>query len=237
MLERILVDRLSRFFQAHQILYKSQFGFRTGSSTLTAAHELVDDIYEAFDNRSIVGVLFLDLKKAFDTINHEVLLRKLDYYGVRGTCNALIRSYLSNRSQYVLVNSTKSSLSPTTVGVPQGSNLGPLLFLIYIIDLPNLRLHGKPRLFADDTSLSYRVLTTSEAIHHMEQDMKMLKAFFDENLLSLNLNKTKYMIFHSRWMKTSPHVDLIVNSTKIDKVECFKYLGLTFDSNLNWNVL
>lgn len=234
-LEKLLVDRLLDFFRAYRVLYKNQFGFRLGSSTLTAANELVDDVYEAMDKRRIMGVLFLDLKKAFDTINHNLLLQKLEFYGVRGVSNDLIRSYLLGRTQYVSANGISSSLSSVHVGVPQGSNLGPLLFLIYINDLPNLKLYGKPRLFADDTSLSYNAVDSIEIVHQMRSDMELLQGFLNENLLSLNLSKTKYMIFHKTRRRVSDHPELIVNSTKIEKVFSFKYLGLIFDSKLNWN--
>lgn len=234
-LEKLLVDRLLHYLRDRHVLYDNQFGFRLGSSTLTAANELVDDIYEAMDTRRITGVLFLDLKKAFDTINHDMLLKKLEFYGVRGTCNALIKSYLSDRLQFVSVNGSRSSLSPVRVGVPQGSNLGPLLFLIYINDLPNLKLNGKPRLFADDTSLSYKAKDVCELIRRMKSDMELLYGFFNENLLSLNLSKTKYMIFHTPQLRVPSHPELVVNSSLIEKVSSFKYLGLIFDTNLKWN--
>lgn len=234
-LEKLLVTRLANFLRHHDLLYNRQYGFREGASTWTAACELVDEIYGAMEERNIEGVLFLDLKKAFDTIDHQVLLRKLEYYGIRGTANDLLRSYLTGRKQYVLVNGATSILKDVTVGVPQGSNVGPLLFLLYINDLANLKLNGHPRLFADDTSLSYQKSNANLIILQMKEDLAILQQYFDENMLSLNLSKTKFMLFHSPRLRIPRHADLIVNSTKIDKVYSFKYLGLTFDPNLHWH--
>ena len=121
-LEQLLVARLQNFLNEKHILYNHQFGFRTGSSTLTAASELVDEIYCAMDSKKIVGVLFLDLRKAFDTIDHEILLQKLNNYGIRGKANDLIRSYLTGRLQCVRANDSLSLPSKLTVGVSQGSN-------------------------------------------------------------------------------------------------------------------
>lgn len=234
-LEKLLVSRLAQFLHEHKVLYNYQYGFRTGSSTLTATSELVDDIYNAMDSQKMVGVLFLDLKKAFDTIDHHILLQKLDVCGIRGVANDLIQSYLSGRTQFACVNGVSSLRKPLTVGVPQGSNLGPLLFLIYINDLAKMELHGIPRLFADDTSLSYEEKDAEQIIRQMTEDMEKLQGFFAENLLSLNLSKTKYVIFHSSRLRVPPHSDVIVNSTSIDKVEYFKYLGLNLDATLTWN--
>lgn len=217
--EQLLADRVSSFLNDQKVIYDHQFGFRSGSSTWTAASELVDDIYRAIDTSNIAAVLFLDLKKAFDTIDHGVLLRKLEYYGIRGVANALFRSYLAGRTQYVSVNGAASSKRAITVGVPQGSNLGPLLFLLYINDLARLQLHGKPRLFADDTSVTYIATDPTRLLRLMKQDIQKLQSFFVENLLSLNLGKTNYMMFHSRRKKVDRHADLTVGGAVIEKVE------------------
>jgi hypothetical protein len=216
------------------ILYKFQYGFRKGCSTSTAIVELVEFLLSNIDNKCIVGGLFIDLKKAFDTLDHNILLKKLEYYGIRGLANDLIRSYLKNRQQYVAIEDSRSSLQTFNIGVPQGSNIGPLLFLIYINDLGNLPLKGIPRLFADDSAMFYPNRDASVIISDMNDDLKILIQFFNSNLLSLNLGKTKYMLFRSPRKKIPVHVNPSVGQTTIEKVQTFKYLGLALDPTFSW---
>lgn len=232
--EKLLVNRLVKFMSKHNILYKFQYGFRKGCSTTTAIVELVDFLISEIDNKNVIGGLFLDLKKAFDTLDHNILLKKLEYYGVRGLANDIIRSYLKDRQQFVSIENSRSRMRTFNIGVPQGSNIGPLLFLIYINDLGNLPLHGIPRLFADDTAIFYPHGNTSAVICSMNMDLRLLMDYFNSNLLSLNLSKTKYMLFHSPRKKIDPHANLSVGSTVIDKVFNFKYLGLNLDPVLSW---
>lgn len=233
-LEKLLVNRLLEFLNKHNIFYNLQYGFRQGCSTLTAITELMDSLISEIDSKKVVGALFLDLKKAFDTLDHKILLEKLAYYGIRGMANNIIRSYLSNRKQFVTIEGTHSSLKPITVGVPQGSNIGPLLFLLFINDLGKLRLKGTPRLFADDTALFYPNNNSEAIIQDMTDDLKILSKFFNDNLLSLNLSKTKYMLFHSPRKKLTPHNELKLEQIIIEKITCFKYLGLYLDSTISW---
>lgn len=234
--EVLLVNRLLNFFGRHNLLYKFQYGFRQSCSTETALVELVDFITKEVDCKKIVGALFIDLKKAFDTLDHDILLAKLNSYGVRGVANNLLRSYLSERKQYVYINHHKSAIEQISTGVPQGSNIGPLLFLIYINDLGNLRLNGTPRLFADDTALFYPDISPTTVIDHINQDLEKLKIFFASNLLSLNINKTKYMIFQSPRKSLPIHDDPKLGDIIIDKVDSFKYLGLHLDSKFSWEI-
>lgn len=233
--EKLLVNRLVQFFDQRNILYNMQYGFRNGSSTTVAITELVDKILEETDSKKFVGALFLDLKKAFDTINHNILLRKLDCYGIRGVANRIISSYLSNRTQFVSYNGEKSSLKRISTGVPQGSNIGPLLFLIYINDIGRICLKGTPRLFADDTALFYPHIKPEAILSNMHEDLLLLQNYFACNLLSLNLQKTKYMIFRSP--KKAPPItpDLLIGTDSIEKVDSFKYLGILLDCTLSWD--
>lgn len=233
-LEKMLISRLLSFINEHNVLYTFQYGFRHGCSTLIAITELVDFISGEIESKHIVGSLFLDLKKAFDTLNHSILLKKLDHYGIRGVANDIIKSYLSNRKQFVTLDSQNSSTVPIQIGVPQGSNLGPLLFLLYINDLGKLPLKGKARLFADDTALFYPGTNISSVINDIESDLIVLVRYFNENLLSLNVQKTKYMIFHSCRTSLPVHRNPVIINETIEKVEKFKYLGIYLDSVLSW---
>lgn len=232
--EKLLIRRILDFYNKHNILYRLQYGFRQGCSTLIAITELVDSIIDEVDNKNIVGALFLDLKKAFDTLNHSILLQKMERYGIRGIANRIIQSYLTNRMQYVVVNGFKSYLNPIKIGVPQGSNIGPLLFLSFINDLGNLTLRGTSRLFADDTAIFYPGNDTVTIVRDMEFDLSRLADYFSKNLLSLNLNKTKYMYFHSPRKKIAINPDPKIENITIEKVKCFKYLGILLDSTLSW---
>ena len=139
----------------NNLIYKSQYGFRELHSTELAALELTDRLTQNLDQGKISITIFLDLSKAFDTLNHEILLNKLSYYGVNGTANTWFRSYLTNRKQFVLYEDTKSGMLPISTGVPQGSILGPLLFLIYMNDIHEASQKFHAVLYADDTSFVY----------------------------------------------------------------------------------
>lgn len=184
--EKLLVNRFISFINQNNILYKYQYGFRKGCSTTTATVELVEFLLSKIDSKCIVGGLFLDLKKAFDKLTHRILLQKLECYGFRGLANDIIKSYLTDRQQFVAIDGCRSSLQTVNVGVPQGSNIGPLLFLIYINDLGNLPLQGIPRLFADDTAIFYPSNDTPSIISSINSDLQILMQYFDCNLLSLN---------------------------------------------------
>lgn len=234
--EKLLSSRLRCFLESTALLYKKQYGFRQGSSTEMAALELLDDVASAVDQKGVAAVIFLDLSKAFDTINHDMLLKKLYTYGIRGIANDLLRSYLSDRQQKVMVSGHSSDYQNVNCGVPQGSNIGPLLFLIYINDIANLRVLGHPRLFADDTAILYKGKSVSDLYLDMQIDMQLLTAYLENNLLSLNPKKTKLMIFGGTEDQGSSNPTLIVNGETIEEVASFKYLGVHIDSKLRWDV-
>lgn len=209
------------------------FGYRQKSSTEVAVLELADDIASSIDRKLSAGVVFLDLSKAFDTINHHILLQKLDAYGIRGAANDYLRSYLTNRQQQVVVSGIRSTTCTISCGVPQGSNLGPLLFLIYVNDIAKLELKGKLRLFADDTAISYEATNVYELSEDMSTDLHIVTSYLENNLLALNLQKTKTMLFGAK--DTQGHPVLTINGVVIEEVDQFKYLGVLIDSQLKWD--
>lgn len=233
-LEKLLLNRIIPFLDKHKILYSLQYGFRQGSSTSTAISELLDDVINGIDSKQVVGALFLDLRKAFDTLNHCILLEKLENYGIRGVANEIIRSYLSGRKQFVSIGTSKSSKKSINIGVPQGSNIGPLLFLLYINDLCRLQLKGTPRLFADDTALFYPQSNVEFVVRDMNNDLEILSRYFATNMLSLNASKTKCMFFHSPRKPVPQHDYIRLKSCIIEEVKSFKYLGLILDTTLSW---
>ena len=160
-------------------------------STLTALIDITDNWYLNIDDGLTNAILFIDLKKAFDTIDHEILLSKLELYGFKGVSLNLFRDYLSDRTQVTVINNINSETSFISCGVPQGSILGPLLFLLYINDLPNCNLLSDVRMYADDTNLTFASKDPNELFSSLTHDLGNVKQWLDYNRLSLNVLKTK----------------------------------------------
>lgn len=182
----------------NNILSSNQFGFRSGHSTALAVSLFIERIYDALDENEYAIGLFLDLSKAFDTVNHNILIRKLSYYGIRGLPLQWIRSYLSNRKQYVSYNGHDSNLHDIECGVPQGSILGPLLFLIYINDLCYQSDVLYNILFADDSNFLVSGKNLHNLVHTMNTELCKLSEWFKCNRLSLNVKKTRFIVFHTK---------------------------------------
>ena len=147
--------RLYQFLELHNVLFVNQFGFRTNNSTSYALMEITENIKQSIDNGKFGCGIYIDLRKAFDTVNHNILIKKLEHYGVRGILLDWFKSYLNGRKQYVFFNDESSDLKDISCGAPQGSVLGPLLFLLYINDLPHISSKMKFFLFADDTNIYF----------------------------------------------------------------------------------
>ena len=229
-----MYKRLLNFINKYNILYKYQFGFRKNHSTSMALMTIVDKISEALQNKQFVLGVFLDLSKAFDTVDNEILCQKLQYYGIRGLANDWIKSYLSNRSQYVYYNNTSSTKLSITCGVHQGSILGPLLFLLYINDIANVSDIIFSLLFADDTSVFIQGDQLDDIANKMNIELKKLVAWLNTNKLSLNIDKTQYMIFSTYNRKLIKPTKLEINDNAIKQVSSTTFIGVTIDNKLNW---
>jgi len=233
LLEKLMYQRLYSFLTQKHILYDYQFGFRNKHSTILALTEIVDNIREELDKGNSVLGIYLDLSKAFDTVNHDILLYKLSYYGIRGHAYQWLKDYLTERTQYIYVNRTVSDARQVSVGVPQGSVLGPLLFLIYINDLSCSMNNAKTRLFADDTNLFFSDKCISKLQDEANIALIRLHEWFVANKLTLNIDKTCYSIFTNK--KSISNVKVLLNNNEIARVVVTKYLGMYLDEKLSWS--
>ena len=194
-LEKLFDIRLQKFIDKCNILSNSQYGFRSNCSTSLALLELTEEICTAVVNRKVTTGVFIDLKKAFDTIDHKLLLEKLEFYGIRGSVNEWVKSYLTGRKQFVQVNEYSSTIFNILCGVPQGSVLGPKLFILYINDLCNVSKLVKYVLFADDTNIFKSGDNVQELCNELSIELCRLIVWFKANKLSLIVSKTQFMVF------------------------------------------
>ena len=234
--EKVVANRLMFFFDSCNILIKNQYGFRKNHSTYMAIMAMYDKISTAIDKGEFAVGVFIDLSKAFDTLDHEILLAKLDYYGVRGVALNWFKSYLKNRQQYVHLNGASSALSNIVCGVPQGSILGPLLFILYINDIIKCSDILQFILFADDTNLFYSNRNISELEFVMNIELSKLLNWFRANKLSLNAAKTNFIIFGNKRIPNDlDEVKLILDNNILERTTCTKFLGVFLDEKLNWS--
>ena len=235
--ERLVYNQLSSYLSENNILSKYQSGFRSFHSTVTALLEATDNWAFNIDRGYVNAVVFLDLKKAFDTVDHSILLSKLCLYGVKGIAYKFLSSYLDNRTQKCSVNGVLSKSCTLTCGIPQGTILGPLLFLLYINDLPNCLSNSQPRMYADDTHLTYADNDICSLEASLNQDLLNINNWLLANKLTLNMTKTEFMLIGSRQKLNSLSVlpDLEINGTQLNRVDFTKSLGVLIDENLTWS--
>ena len=232
--ERVIHVQLYDYFCKNNLLCEQQYGFRSKHSTELATIKLVDFLVKSMDENKIPGAIYLDLSKAFDTLNFNILINKLKFYGITGTPLKLLENYLRNRHQFVAFKNINSDLQEIRTGIPQGSILGPLFFSIYINDLINSSNIFNYLMYADDTTLYFNLedvdsVNMSDNINiHLEKINVWLKL----NKLTVNVSKTKFMIFHKR--RDTPQLDLLLNNIKIELVSNFTFLGIILDSSLSW---
>ena len=201
--QKLVFERLYSFLTTHSILYDYQFGFRPQRNTTQAILSLIEFITDALGNRQCLAGIFLDLLKAFDTLDHSMLLSKLNKYGIRGIALSWLNGYLYLRSQYVSINGVNSVHKHVNCGVPRGSILGPLLFVIYINDLPNSSSKFKFVLYADDIALLYRGSNMYNMIQDMTNELHKLISWFNTNKHPLNTDILTFIIFHSHQKQCS----------------------------------
>lgn len=238
-LEKVIKSRLDKFIKRHKLISDNQFGFREGKSSSDAICSLTSKIYTSLDNGKVSLAVFLDLAKAFDTVDHNQLLDTLFDLGFRGIAHDLLRSYLTNREQYVVINENISEKKIIEYGVPQGTVLGPILFTLYINSILGINSAGKILSFADDTVLFYESDSWNDLKSTVENDMQNIIDCFNQKLLTINFNKTWFVPFSCYKNKLPNFNSLNINNhghtISINSSNHVKYLGIYIDCHMRWD--
>ena len=228
--EKLVHKRLNRYLEYHNILYTNQFGFREKHSTELALISLNNFITNSFEKKDFALSIFLDFSKAFDTVNFDILIRKLRHYGVRGVVFKCFESYLSTRQQHVIFNNTSSENRLITTRVPQ------VFFLIYINDLSSVTSISTLNLFADDSSLLLQGNSPTDLIVTANNELDKVVKWLNSNRLSLNIKKSKYILFSRKGIVPVCNDKLYLNNdnVELERVTQIKYLGFIIDEKLSW---
>ncbi|MCG8078525.1 MAG: reverse transcriptase family protein, partial [Candidatus Thiodiazotropha taylori] len=229
-LEHIVASNMTKHLNCNNILYELQHGFRERRSCETQLIMLIDKLSKNMQSRKQTDLILLDFSKAFDKVAHEKLLQKLHSYGIRGGTLKWIKDFLDNRKQSVVTNGTSSSSIPVSSGVPQGSVLGPILFLVYINDLPE-QVRSRVRLFADDTAMYLCISSLSEA-NILQKDLIKLEQW--EKDWDMNFNPSKCQVLHVTRLKDPITSKYFLHKTELESVSAAKYLGVTISEDLTW---
>ena len=236
LLETIVHNKIMSFFGEHEVLDSKQGGFRPGFSTTNTIANFTEIIYKAMNNGKLCTATFIDFKKAFDTVDHQILLLKLEKLGIRGMPLQWLTSYLADRTQATYANNLLSNRLKIKCGVPQGSILGPLLFLVFINDLSSCLTSAEASLYADDTVVYTVDVDIEVAITNLQSNLNHIGEWCNRNKLTINVGKTKAMIFGTRnKIKRNRTGKLTLNGRGVDFVTSYKYLGVILDQTLSFN--
>lgn len=232
-IEKCVKYQLIEHLEENSVLYEKQYGFRPKRNTNVALFDFLVQTQKYLDKSKKVGAVFIDLSKAFDTVDVEILLDKLILIGIGGAALNWFQSYLTERSQFVEINNEKSSVRPIKYGVPQGSVIGPLLFLIYINSIKEVALSADVYMYADDIVLLYNTDNYADLEVEINNDLVSFSNWAYMHKLTVNVTKTKYMIFKT--FNNALNLNLHLNNIPVERVYQFKHLGLIIDQNLNWD--
>ena len=233
-LEKVVHKQLTSFLDKSNLLSLSQYGFRNKSSTELAILDICSHISNNFESKLFTAGVFIDLSKAFDSLDHNILIQKMNNYGIRGTPLKWFCSYLSDRYHYVQIENKKSKVLKVVRGVPQGSILGPILFNIYINDICNCSSILKMVLFADDTTVLLSNSDANELARLMTLELDKLYLWTKYNKLNINFDKTCCILFGPK-IRTNPiNIKIFFNNNLIKNVSSTKFLGIIITSNLSW---
>lgn len=233
--EKMILSRITNFSEQCNILHDAQYGFRKHRSTEMALLEQKEFVLESLENKEVALGVYVDFTKAFDYLNHSILLKKLEMYGFRGTVLSLLTSYLNDRNQYVYLNGYSSHVLPISAGVPQGSILGPFLFNLYLNDIISIDPTVKFVIYADDVTLLFTAASADEVITRANKTLEKLDIWAQLNKLKINVSKTKAVLYRAKNKIISIDRDIKLNNSKIEIVNTFKILGVYFTENMTWD--
>ena len=235
-LEKAVYSQAFDFIQAHRILHEQQSGFRPRHSTNTALLDVRDYLLQNIEEGYLTGALYLDLKGAFDSVSHQILIFKLSMYGFSGNELNWFRDYFTDRQQCVKISGVTSNYLPVNRGVPQGSLLGPFLFSLFINDVCELpfNINTKIALYADDTAIFCKSRSLPIAEKILQKELQTISIWLKKNELSLNVKKTKAMLIGTLGRVRNRRLNLTMEGDQIEQVNEFKYLGVIIDQHLTW---